>query len=49
LPDGISGNVAASAAGLVEAVTHRTARTVNHGLEAKMTQGLTADVVGNPP
>ena len=39
-----SGNGHPSAAGLVEAVTHKVAWTVNHGLEIKMAQGLTADV-----
>jgi aldehyde dehydrogenase (NAD+) len=36
-----SGNGHPSAAGLVEAVTHKTAWTVNHGTEVKMAQGLT--------
>ena len=44
-----SGNGHPSAAGLVEAVTHKTAWTVNHGLEVKMAQGLTTDVAGGPP
>jgi aldehyde dehydrogenase (NAD+) len=44
-----SGNGRPSAAGLVEAVTHQTAWTVNHGLEVKMGQGLTTDVAANPP
>jgi aldehyde dehydrogenase (NAD+) len=39
-----SGNGHPSAAGLVDAVTHKVAWTVNHGLEIKMAQGLTADV-----
>ncbi|MCE9533717.1 MAG: aldehyde dehydrogenase family protein [Planctomycetes bacterium] len=39
-----SGNGHPSAAGLVEAVTHKIAWTVNHGLEIKMAQGLTAEV-----
>jgi aldehyde dehydrogenase (NAD+) len=38
-----SGNGHPSAAGLVEAVTHKTAWTVNHGVEVKMAQGLTTD------
>lgn len=41
-----SGNGRPSAAGLVEAVTHRVAWTVNHGVEIKMAQGLTTDVEG---
>jgi aldehyde dehydrogenase (NAD+) len=41
-----SGNGHPSAAGLVEAVTHKIAWTVNHGLEIKMAQGLTTDVAG---
>jgi aldehyde dehydrogenase (NAD+) len=36
-----SGNGHPSAAGLVEAVTHKIAWTVNHGTEVKMAQGLT--------
>ena len=44
-----SGNGRPSAAGLVEAVTHQTAWTVNHGPEVKMAQGLTTDVAGGPP
>jgi aldehyde dehydrogenase (NAD+) len=36
-----SGNGHPSAAGLVEAVTHKTAWTVNYGEEVKMAQGLT--------
>ncbi|MFO0802263.1 MAG: aldehyde dehydrogenase family protein [Gemmataceae bacterium] len=39
-----SGNGHPSAAGLVDAVTHKTAFTVNHGTEIKMAQGLTAQV-----
>lgn len=39
-----SGNGHPSAAGLVEAVTHKTAWTVNHGTDIKMAQGLTVDV-----
>jgi len=39
-----SGNGHPSAAGLVDAVTHKTAFTVNHGTEIKMAQGLTANV-----
>jgi aldehyde dehydrogenase (NAD+) len=39
-----SGNGHPSAAGLVEAVTHKIAWTVNHGTEIKMAQGLTTDV-----
>lgn len=38
-----SGNGRPSAAGLVEAVTHRVAWTVNHGHEIRMAQGLTTD------
>ncbi|MBV9121959.1 MAG: aldehyde dehydrogenase family protein, partial [Planctomycetes bacterium] len=38
-----SGNGHPSAAGLIETVTHKTAWTVNHGLEVKMAQGLTTD------
>ncbi len=44
-----SGNGHPSAAGLVEAVTHKTAWTVNHAEEVKMAQGLTTDVAGGPP
>jgi aldehyde dehydrogenase (NAD+) len=44
-----SGNGHPSAAGLVEAVTHRTAWTVNHGVEIKMAQGLTTAIEGGPP
>ena len=39
-----SGNGYPSAAGLIEAVTHKTAWTVNHAEEVKMAQGLTTDV-----
>ncbi len=39
-----SGNGHPSAAGLVEAVTHKTAWTVNHGTEIRMAQGLTAEM-----
>jgi aldehyde dehydrogenase (NAD+) len=39
-----SGNGHPSAAGMVEAVTHKTAWTVNHAEEVKMAQGLTTDV-----
>jgi aldehyde dehydrogenase (NAD+) len=39
-----SGNGHPSAAGLVEAVTHRIAWTVNHGTEIKMAQGLTTAI-----
>jgi aldehyde dehydrogenase (NAD+) len=38
-----SGNGHPSAAGLVEAVTHKVAWTVNHGEEIKMAQGLTTE------
>jgi aldehyde dehydrogenase (NAD+) len=41
-----SGNGHPSAAGLVEAVTHKTAWTVNHATEIKMAQGLTTDIEG---
>jgi len=41
-----SGNGHPSAAGLIEAVTHKTAWTVNHGTEVKMAQGLSADIQG---
>jgi aldehyde dehydrogenase (NAD+) len=41
-----SGNGRPSAAGLVEAVTHQTAWTVNYGTEVKMAQGLTTDIAG---
>jgi aldehyde dehydrogenase (NAD+) len=43
-----SGNGHPSAAGLVEAVTHKTAFTVNHGTEIRMAQGLTS-TIGSPP
>jgi len=39
-----SGNGHPSAAGLIEAVTHKTAWTVNHGTEVKMAQGLSAEI-----
>jgi aldehyde dehydrogenase (NAD+) len=41
-----SGNGHPSAAGLIETVTHKTAWTVNHDVEVKMAQGLTASVTG---
>lgn len=41
-----SGNGHPSAAGLVEAVTHKTAWTVNHSTEIKMAQGLTTAIEG---
>jgi aldehyde dehydrogenase (NAD+) len=41
-----SGNGHPSAAGLIEAVTHKTAWTVNHGTEIKMAQGLTTTIEG---
>jgi aldehyde dehydrogenase (NAD+) len=41
-----SGNGHPSAAGLVEAVTHKTAWTVNNAEEVKMAQGLTTDMAG---
>jgi aldehyde dehydrogenase (NAD+) len=44
-----SGNGHPSAAGLVEAVTHKVAWTVNHGTEVRMAQGLTTEVAGGPP
>src|SRR5207253_3034722 len=44
-----SGNGHPSAAGLVEAVTHKTAWTVNHAEEVKMAQGLATDIAGSPP
>ncbi len=44
-----SGNGHPSAAGLVEAVTHKISWTVNHGTEIKMAQGLTTDIAGSPP
>jgi aldehyde dehydrogenase (NAD+) len=43
-----SGNGHPSAAGLVEAVTHKVSWTVNHGTEVKMAQGLTTDIEGGP-
>jgi aldehyde dehydrogenase (NAD+) len=43
-----SGNGHPSAAGLIETVTHKTAWTVNHALEAKMAQGLTTAIDGAP-
>ena len=43
-----SGNGHPSAAGLVEAVTHKTAWTVNHAPEIKMAQGLTTTIDGSP-
>jgi aldehyde dehydrogenase (NAD+) len=39
-----SGNGNPSAAGLVDAVTHKVAWTINHGTEIKMAQGLSAQV-----
>ena len=39
-----SGNGHPSAAGLIEAVTHKTAWTVNHAEEVKMAQGLTTEL-----
>jgi aldehyde dehydrogenase (NAD+) len=39
-----SGNGRPSAAGLIDAVTHRVAWTVNHDTSIKMAQGLTAEV-----
>jgi aldehyde dehydrogenase (NAD+) len=44
-----SGNGHPSAAGMVEAVTHKTAWTVNHAEEVKMAQGLSVAVEGGPP
>lgn len=41
-----SGNGHPSAAGLIEAVTHKTAWTVNHAQQVKMAQGLTTDIAG---
>jgi aldehyde dehydrogenase (NAD+) len=41
-----SGNGHPSAAALVEAVTHKTAWTVNHAEQVKMAQGLTTDIAG---
>lgn len=43
-----SGNGHPSAAGLIEAVTHKTAWTVNHGTEIRMAQGLTTTIDGSP-
>lgn len=43
-----SGNGHPSAAGLIEAVTHKTAWTVNHAEEVKMAQGLTTAIEGSP-
>jgi aldehyde dehydrogenase (NAD+) len=43
-----SGNGHPSAAALVEAVTHKTAWTVNHGTDIKMAQGLTTAIEGAP-
>jgi aldehyde dehydrogenase (NAD+) len=43
-----SGNGHPSAAGLIEAVTHKTAWTVNHATEIKMAQGLTTAIDGGP-
>ncbi len=43
-----SGNGHPSAAGLIEAVTHKTSWTVNHGTEIKMAQGLTTEILGGP-
>src|SRR5262249_51540167 len=43
-----SGNGHPSAAGLIEAVTHKTAWTVNHGTEVKMAQGLKTAIEGSP-
>jgi aldehyde dehydrogenase (NAD+) len=44
-----SGNGHPSAAGLIEAVTHKTAWTVNHADDVKMAQGLTTSIEGGPP
>jgi aldehyde dehydrogenase (NAD+) len=41
-----SGNGHPSAAALVDAVTHKTAWTVNHATEIKMAQGLSTDIEG---
>jgi aldehyde dehydrogenase (NAD+) len=41
-----SGNGHPSAAGMIEAVTHKTAWTVNPAEEVKMAQGLTTDIAG---
>jgi aldehyde dehydrogenase (NAD+) len=43
-----SGNGRPSAAALIEAVTHKTAWTVNHGTDIKMAQGLTTAIDGGP-
>ncbi|QJW98104.1 aldehyde dehydrogenase family protein [Frigoriglobus tundricola] len=43
-----SGNGHPSAAALVDAVTHKTAWTVNHGTDIKMAQGLTTAIDGGP-
>lgn len=43
-----SGNGHPSAAALVDAVTHKTAWTVNHGTDIKMAQGLTTTIDGSP-
>ncbi|MBN9118292.1 MAG: aldehyde dehydrogenase family protein [Planctomycetes bacterium] len=43
-----SGNGHPSAAALVDAVTHKTAWTVNHGTDIKMAQGLTTAIEGGP-
>jgi aldehyde dehydrogenase (NAD+) len=43
-----SGNGHPSAAGLIEAVTHKTAWTINFGTEVKMAQGLTTEIEGGP-
>ena len=43
-----SGNGHPSAAGLVEAVTHKTSWTINHAIEIKMAQGLTTAIEGGP-
>jgi aldehyde dehydrogenase (NAD+) len=43
-----SGNGRPSAAALVDAVTHKTAWTVNHGTDIKMAQGLTTAIDGGP-
>ncbi|VTT98270.1 aldehyde dehydrogenase : Aldehyde dehydrogenase OS=uncultured planctomycete GN=HGMM_F16E03C18 PE=4 SV=1: Aldedh [Gemmataceae bacterium] len=43
-----SGNGHPSAAALVDAVTHKTAWTVNHGTDIKMAQGLTTAIYGGP-
>jgi aldehyde dehydrogenase (NAD+) len=42
-----SGNGHPSAAGLIEAVTHKVAWTVNHGTEIKMAQGLSTAIEGS--